>query len=212
MPYLLHQRHRDEQPPCALSAQPLALVVPTGQHSGIEQYQLMTVAVPMAAALPGVQAGRQAAAVAVPMAAALLGDQAGRQAAWARASSAISEATVQLVPPPLGKNKRGEALITGAMRDLANKRRAACQLVSAISLQTCAAILDRHRRRLGRAEQRRGRVLSGARQRPRHRRTVDSCAFTNGPILGGRADAALQYLLSLPPLSCKAPSLLRAVQ
>ena len=211
MPYLLHQRHRDEQPPCALSAQPLALVVPTGQHSGIEQYQLMTVAVPMAAALPGVQAGRQAAAVAVPMAAALLGDQAGRQAAWARASSAISEATVQLVPPPLGKNKRGEALITGAMRDLANKRRAACQLVSAISLQTCAAILDRHRRRLGRAEQRRGLVLSGARQRPRHRRTVDSCAFTNGPILGGRA-AQRSSTLSLPPLSCKAPSLLRAVQ
>ena len=194
MPYLLHQRHRDEQPLCALSAQPLALVVPTGQHSGIEQYQLMTVAVPMAAALPGVQAGRQAAAV-----------------AWARASSAISEATVRLVPPPLGKNKRGEALITGAMRDLANKRRAACQLVSAISLQTCAAILDRHRRRLGRAEQRRGRVLSGARQRPRHRRTVDSCAFTNGPILGGRA-AQRSSTLSLPPLSCKAPSLLRAVQ
>jgi hypothetical protein len=34
---------------------------------------------------------------------------------------------------------------------------------------------------------------------------VDGTEFTNGPILGTRADAALQYLLTLPPLSC-APS------
>ena len=31
---------------------------------------------------------------------------------------------------------------------------------------------------------------------------VEGCAFGNGPILGGRADAALQYLLTLPPLAC----------
>jgi hypothetical protein len=31
---------------------------------------------------------------------------------------------------------------------------------------------------------------------------VDGSSFTNGPILGARADAALQYLLTLPPLKC----------
>ena len=31
---------------------------------------------------------------------------------------------------------------------------------------------------------------------------VDGSSFTNGPILGARADAALQYLLTLPPLQC----------
>jgi|EP00900_Chrysochromulina_parva_P019379 hypothetical protein len=51
--YLLHQRHLAEQQPSgAQAAQQLALVVPTGQHNGLEQYQ------PMAAVLLGDQDGR----------------------------------------------------------------------------------------------------------------------------------------------------------
>ena len=57
--YLLHQRHLAEQQPSgAQAAQQLALVVPIGQHSGLEQYQPMAVAVPMAAVLLGDQDGR----------------------------------------------------------------------------------------------------------------------------------------------------------
>lgn len=76
------------------------------------------------------------------MAKALEGDDDGKQAAWAKASSAISQAVTALVPPALGRNKKGGVLITVKMRDLANRTRAACQLVSALSLQTCSAILQ----------------------------------------------------------------------
>ena len=75
------------------------------------------------------------------MAALLAGNQEDRHAAWAKANSAISQAAAQLVPPQLGRNKKGGPLITSKMRDNCNKTRAACQLVSALSLQTCNAIL-----------------------------------------------------------------------
>ena len=45
-----------------------------------------------------------------------------------------SEAVAALVPPVLGRNKKGGALITGRMRDQANRTRAACQLVGALSV------------------------------------------------------------------------------
>ena len=35
---------------------------------------------------------------------------------------------------------------------------------------------------------------------------IDGSKFTNGPLLGSRADAALQYLMTLPPLSLTASS------
>ena len=73
----------------------------------------------------------------------LEGDEQTGQAAWARASSAISEAVAAIFPPPLGRNKRGGVLITSKMRDATNKKRAACQLVGALSLQTCSSILGR---------------------------------------------------------------------
>ena len=73
----------------------------------------------------------------------LEGDEQSGQAAWARASSAISEAVAAIFPPPLGRNKRGGVLITSKMRDATNKKRAACQLVGALSLQTCSSILGR---------------------------------------------------------------------
>jgi hypothetical protein len=119
--YPLHQRYLAEQlPPSA--DRDTALVVPTGQHSGLEQYQPIAVAVPMEAALQGDS----------------------RYAAWAKASNAISEAAQLLMPAQLGRNKKGGPLITGAMRDQANRTRAACQLASALSLQTIAGIWGRN--------------------------------------------------------------------
>ena len=76
------------------------------------------------------------------MAIALMDEHSG-QAAWAKASSAISEAVAAILPPALGRNKKGGPLITVKMRDHTNRKRAACQLVSALSMQTCSAILDR---------------------------------------------------------------------
>lgn len=73
----------------------------------------------------------------------LEGDEQNGHAAWARASSAISEAVAALFPAPLGRNKKGGVLITSKMRDATNKKRAACQLVGALSLQTCSEILGR---------------------------------------------------------------------
>jgi hypothetical protein len=100
--YLLHQQHLAEQP-STHAAQQRALVVPTGQHSGLEQYQPIGVAVPMEAALQGD----------------------GRYVAWAKASCAIGEAAQLLMPAQLGRNKKGGPLITGKMRDQANRTRAA---------------------------------------------------------------------------------------
>ena len=94
----------------AQAPEPMRLVVPTGQHGGLEQYQPIAVAVPMAAALEG--------------------DADGRYVAWAKASSAISEASQLLMPAQLGRNKKNGPLITGAMRDQVNRTRAACQLVT----------------------------------------------------------------------------------
>ena len=74
----------------------------------------------------------------------LEGDEQSGQAAWARASSAISEAVAAIVPAPLGRNKKGGVLITSKMRDTSNRMRAACQLVGALSLQTCSEILGRN--------------------------------------------------------------------
>ena len=73
------------------------------------------------------------------MATALMDEHSG-QAAWAKASSAISEAVAAILPPALGRNKKGGALITVKMRDYTNRKRAACQLVSALSMQSCSAI------------------------------------------------------------------------
>ena len=72
------------------------------------------------------------------------GDQEQEQAAWYKAGSAISDAVEALVPPALGRNKKGGVIITSKMRDATNKKRAACQLVGALSLQTCSAVLDRN--------------------------------------------------------------------
>jgi hypothetical protein len=122
--YLLHQQHLAEliaEQPSTHAAQQRALVVPTGQHSGLEQYQPIGVAVPMEAALQGD----------------------GRYVAWAKASCAIGEAAQLLMPAQLGRNKKGGPLITGKMRDQANRTRAACQLASALSLQTIAGIWGR---------------------------------------------------------------------
>jgi hypothetical protein len=121
--YLLRQQYLAERlPPGAHAEQQTALVVPTGQHSGLEQYQPIAVAVPMEAALHGDS----------------------RYAAWAKASNAISEAAQMLMPAQLGRNKKSGPLITGAMRDQANRTRAACQLASALSLQTVAGIWGRN--------------------------------------------------------------------
>ena len=124
IPRLLYKRQSAVQLPSSHSAQPSAMVVFAGQPGATEQ------------ALPAANAAPR-------MALALQGDEASRQAAWARASSAISEAVQRLVPPALGRNKRGGALITSKMRDHANKVRAACQLVGALALQTCVAVLGR---------------------------------------------------------------------
>ena len=124
MPRLLHKRQSAVQLPSSHSAQPSAMVVFAGQPGATEQ------------ALPAANAAPR-------MALALQGDEASRQAAWARASSAISEAVQRLVPPALGRNKRGGPLVTSKMRDHANKVRAACQLVGTLALQTCVAVLGR---------------------------------------------------------------------
>ena len=90
---------------------------------------------------PAVTAGPYPMVAATTMAVALQGDHEARCAAWAKASSAISLAALQLIPPQLGRNKKGGMLITSAMRDQSNKTRAACQLVGALTLKTCHDIL-----------------------------------------------------------------------
>ena len=126
---VLHERH---------SLRPVFMLPPPAEPPPAEQ-------APASAATAVQPSGRYLlVAQAAPEArAGLDGDQEQEQAAWSKAGSAISDAVEALVPPALGRNKKGGAIITSKMRDAANKIRASCQLVGALSLQTCSAILGR---------------------------------------------------------------------
>ena len=125
--YLLHEQHSQR-----------AVFLLTGRPALADLPVRPRPALPTA---PAATAEPYPMVVATTMAVALQGDHEARCAAWAKASSAISLAALQLIPPQLGRNKKGGMLITSAMRDQSNKTRAACHLVGALTLKTCHDIL-----------------------------------------------------------------------